>query len=320
MFNKINIKYLTIVFVVLLVLVLLTVPSGNRKKNRSFKSELTAFDTAQVTGMVIYPKSGGEWITFSKKENKWLVSGKEGEYNADRSQVENMLFALSNLRAKRLAARDKDSWKKYELTDSLGTRVEVLGNKKVLADVYVGKFSYSQPVRPANPYQQQQGVMTTFVRLSDEKEVYAVDGFLSMSFNRRLEDFRDSRVVQVRKEQLEQIVFSRPDRNFSLTKNDHAWMIDGLAADSTKVADYLSGLNYVRSSHFIPNDQKPVGAPNYTLKLTGGNGAELATVSAFYTDSTHITVTGSMNAGTYFDGKADDLFTKLFKEKEDFFE
>ncbi len=319
MFNNIKTKYLVISFVVLLVLALVTIPTRNKRNISTFKSELTNIDTANVKSFTIYPKAGGEPITLDKKENNWWISDKNGEYNADNNQVKNMLNTLSNLKAKRLAAKSKDSWKKYELTDSLGTRIKVMSEKKTLADIFIGKFSYSQPAQQANPYQRQQGVLTSFVRLTDEKEVYAVDGYLSMTFNRQLKDYRDNSVLQVQNMKPESISFITPNQSFTLTKKDEKWLADGLIADSSAVADYLSGLNNVRSSNFITADNKPVGAPNYTLKIAGENGIELATINTYYSDSTNIIMTSSMNPETYFDGTKANLFTKLFKEKSEFF-
>lgn len=318
MFNKINTKYLIIAFLGLLAIALITVPTSNKKKSRSFKSELTGFDTSIVTKFTIYPKANGDLITFVKKDNNWLISDKEGEYNADNTQVKNMLETLSDLKAKRLAAKGKDSWSKYEVTDSLGTRIEVTRDKKIIADVYIGKFSYSQPSQPANPYQRTQGTMTSFVRISDEKEVYAIDGFLSMTFNRKKSDYRDSKLLQVQKSEIQQISFTQPNQNFTLSKNDSIWMVDGLIADSAGIANYLSNLSYVSSSEFIANENKPLGSPNYTLKLTGENGAELAAINAYYSDSTNIAIRSSMNPGTWFDGTGANLFTKLFKDKSEF--
>ena len=318
MFKKINTRYLLIAFVALLVLVLLTIPTSNSKKNHSFKSELTDFDTSRVNAITIYPKAGGDLINFEKDGHHWEVSGKDGTYNADKNQVKNILQTFASLKAKRLAAKDKDSWKKYELTDSLATRIEFREGKKTMGDVYVGKFSYTQPPQPTNPYQQPQGTMTSYVRLNGKKEVYGVDGFLSMSVNRSVKDFRDAKVLQAQKTKIQQITVTAPNNSYTKTKNDSIWMVNGMQADSATVVNYLSGLSYVRSSNFISNDKKPVGTANYHLKLEGENGNVLAQVEAYYNDSTQIAISSSMNEGTWFDGTKADLFTKLFKDKADF--
>ena len=315
MFNKISIRTLAAVFVVLLAIVLIGIFSGNQKKSRSFKSDLAVFDTAQVSQIIVYPKSGGELITFKKRGNNWQVSEAGETCNADNDQVRNMLITVSELKAKRLAGKGKEYWDKYEVTDSLGTRVKLSGGKKALADVYVGKFSYTQPPQSANPYQRQQGTMTSFVRLNNDKDVYAVDGYLAIMFNRKIKDYRDSKVLKVPKNSIEQITINQPDGVITIVKNDSVWMVDGLMADSTAMEDYLSELSFVRSTDFLPEAMKPMGSATHQLRLEGGNGILLGEVDAFFVDSTNIAIAGSINEGTWFDGTKAELFTRLFKPK-----
>ena len=193
-----------------------------------------------------------------------------------------------------------------------------MGAKKALADVYIGKFSYTQPAQPANPYQRPQGTMSTFVRLNGEKEVYAVDGYLSMTFNRSITDYRDSKVLQVQKDKIQQISVTNPGGNYTLTHNNDLWMIDGLQTDSASVAKFISGLTYLRSTNYKNDDAQPVFSPNFNMQIQGENGVLLANIDGYYTDSTNITITSSSNPGTYFDGTKTALFNKLFKNKSEF--
>lgn len=315
MFNKVNTRYLFIIFIVLLAMVFITVPSGNKKKMRSFKSELSNFEIESVNSFVIYPKAGGESISFKKAGDNWLVADSKGEYNADNTQVENMLGSLSHLRAKRLAAKGKDDWEKFELSDSLATRVNILKGEESLADVYIGKFSYSAPPQAMSPYRQQQGTMTSYVRLGKEKEVYAVDGFLSMTFNRQMRNFRDSRLIQINESDLQNITVQSPAGSYSLVKNDSVWMIDGVLADSASMAKYLSELGHLRSSNFLGEKDLPQGTPSHQLKLEDGAGALMVQVDAFVMDTSEVAVRSTLNPGTWFDGSKEELYSKVFKNK-----
>ena len=111
MFNRYKTRNLFIIFGILLVLVLLTALTGNEKKNRSFRSELSHFDPAAVSQFHLYPKAGGERIRFRKNGEHWTVADASGEYNADGAQVDRMLESISELRALRLAAREKEDRK-----------------------------------------------------------------------------------------------------------------------------------------------------------------------------------------------------------------
>lgn len=318
MFNRFKVRNLYVVFGILLVLVVFTALPGNQHRARSFKSELSQFDPATVNQFHIYPKAGGERISFRKSDNSWTVFDASGEYNADGTQVDRMLESISDLRALRLAAREKDAWEKYEVTDSLGIRVEVLEGEKEMADLILGKFSYAQPSGPVNPYQQQQGTMTTYLRLNKEKEVYAVNGFLAMSFSGQVNNFRDRKVLQLNENDLQSISISGGGSDFALVHQDSLWLLNGVEADSASMAEYLSGIRSLRSSRFLAEDQVPAGAPTHQLKVEGLDGNLLAQIDAHMADSMHIAISSSLNPGTWFDGTQDDLFGKLFRDQAEF--
>jgi len=315
MFNKISIKTLSIVFGILLIGVLLNQIVGNGHKNQSFKSQLTDFDIDQVSEIVIKPKMGGEEVLFEKKGQNWMVSQTEQTFNADNKQIANMLESIAHLKAKRLASKSENGWKKYEVTDSLAVQVEVNGDNGELANLYIGKFSYSQPPQSQNPYQQNQGVMTSFVRLADEDETYAVDGFLKMSFNKDIKNYRDQSVINIPKNEIAQVKVVQPNGDFVLKKSGDLWLMDGLAADSAATAQYISKLANLKSRDFLAPEQFSAPNSNYVLSILNVNGQELVNVEAIYSDPTHIAIRSSTNPGTVFDGTQSDLFRKLFVNK-----
>lgn len=321
MFTKVKLNHLVITFVVLLAIVLITIPGGNARKNRSFKQELTRFDSSAVTSLEILPKSGNELISLQKKDGNWLVSKGNASHNADNRQVSNMLTTLQELNAKRLAANDRERWDEFEVTDSLGSRVRVLKGDKTVADLYVGKFSYTQPSgQAANPYmRQQRGTMTSFVRLEGEKEVYAVDGFLTMMFNRSVNDFRDATVNRVQKADIARIHVQSPEETYTLVSRDSLWMLDGLVADSASAARYVAGISRLSSRNFLEEDHPLVsGTPTHSVVFENSGGAQLSSVDLYVADSSRIAVTSTQNPGTVFDGAASGLFDKLIKPREYF--
>jgi hypothetical protein len=234
MFNKMNARWLAIAFAVLLLVALFVFFINDDKKDQSFKSELTDFNVEEVDKMNIFQPNGADPLYFEKNaEGIWTVMEGDNAYNASEQKMVNMLNSLKDLKAKRLAAKGEKSWSKYDVNDSLAIRVEVLSGNKGLAHVYIGKFKYSQaPAQAQNPYQQGQGTMTNFVRLAEEEEVYVTDGFLKMTFQGDVESFRNQIVTELKKEDIGQINVETFGNGFSLKKNDDAWLMDGIAAES----------------------------------------------------------------------------------------
>lgn len=325
MFNKLNAKLLFGIFAILLILVAVAVLRNKSQsaasRNRTFKSELTDFDSSAVDKLVLYPKSNTKAIELSKKDGSWYVNIEDVKYNADPGAIKGMLASLVDLRATRIAANDKSQWEKYEVTDSTATRVEVYSGKKVVSDIYIGKFSYQQPRNQnPNPYMQQQGKMTSYVRLGNKKDVYAVDGFLSMTFNRQPNDFRNKSIVKSNKAQWTRLNFSGPMQMFNLTKQGTSWMIEGLETDSTITAKYMSALANLYSSDFIESAQLRSDKPTYTVTIEGENIAVPIKVFAFEADTTNkYAISSSTNEGSFFSGNKSGLFEKVFPGKESFF-
>jgi hypothetical protein len=121
MFNNIKTKWLIGIFAVLLLLSAIVIITNNSKstvsRNRTFKSELTDFDTTKVTRIVIYPKMKGQQIVLSKSGEDWKVTVDGKKYSADPNTIKGMLTTLVTLRATRIASNNKDQWAQYEVTD-----------------------------------------------------------------------------------------------------------------------------------------------------------------------------------------------------------
>ena len=160
--------------------------------------------------------------------------------------------------------------------------------------------------------------MTSYVRLAGEKEVFAVEGFLRMMFSRSASEFRDRTLLQVSGNELSRIAIQTPGEQFSLTKSENNWMVDGLLADSAAMADYLSGIRQLTSSAFIEDEAHVSGAPTHTVTLEDDSGTRIGQVKAWFSDSTDIAVTSSLNPGTIFDGTANDLFSKVVRQQSAF--
>ncbi len=192
-----NTKTLIILLVILAGIYL--VSKLTEKEDRSFKSEMVSIDSADVTKIVILPKLGGDGkeVMFTKTGSEWKLESEGKTYKPDASAITNILGELMRMKSERVAATDESKWKEFEVSDSTGTRIKLYKDKKLMADLYVGKFNYSQPKGPQNPYQQNKGKMSTYVRPAEDNEVYVVDGFIKMSIQANVDNYRDKTLCAV---------------------------------------------------------------------------------------------------------------------------
>jgi len=302
MFRKINSKILYTIFVALLAIVVLVEFIDSRKGNRTFKNDLVNVNAADVTSVELYPKAvNGNLINITLENEKWKVESEGKTYNADQATVTRMIAELNEMKPKSVAATSKDRWEQFEVTDSLGTRVKLLKGSDVLADVIIGKFSFQQP-----------RTTTSYVRLTDDKEVYGVDGMLAMSFNRNLNAFRDRTIIKSNKTDWTKLTFSYPaDSSFVLEKMNDKWMIGDMQADSAKVAQYFTRIANLTDGSFA--NEKPVIAPTHHLTIEGNNMMQKVEVTGYYTDPDNFVLESNLNPDTWINNKttAKKVFTSV---------
>jgi hypothetical protein len=303
MFRRISIKSILTLFVVLLVLFVLVKVMDSRQGERTFPEVLVEIDAESVTRITIIPRIlRGQPVDLIREEDRWMVETQGKRYNANPSLPGSMIDELNHMKLLNLAGIGKEQWEEYEVTDSLGTRVQVYADSEKVSDVWIGKFTY----------QTQQ--ITSYVRLADEKEVYGVEGFLPMTFNREANTFRDQTVIKSDKRNWSRLQFTYADEpSFVLTRMEDQWMVDNQPADSTAVADYFSKIANLTHSGFT--DRNPSGKPTCSLLIEGNNQMTPVRLEGFRQNEQEMILTTSQNEGSYFSHP--ELVEKIFVSRED---
>ncbi len=309
-----NTKTLLILLVVLVVIYFLSTLGGD--KERTFKSEIVTFDTANVTKIVITPKAGtGEDVIFTKTGKEWKLESGGKSYQPDKNSTQRIFNELLKMRAERVAATDDSKWKELEVTDSTGTRIKVYDGNDAVADLYIGKFSYTQP--KGQPSRRNQGKMSTCVRPADENNVYVVDGFIKMNIPAKVESYRDKNICRVNKDDITKVTLNYPEGSYTLQKEGTKWQLNGQATDSTKTAAYISKISRVTGSKFIDDVEPKSSTPQYSVKIEGNNIIPVE-IKAFAADSVNQYVIVSSNIpDSKFSGSKGKLFERIFPEIPD---
>jgi hypothetical protein len=310
MSKKKNNMVLIIVFAVLLVAVGANELIKSAKGDRTFRKDIIEFQANDIKKISIFPKNAGNRVVDVYLEDSvWKLKVEGKLFAADQDMIKGIIDELANMTPERLVANKKELWKDYEITDSLGVGVIVYGPKNAKTDITLGRFSYNQATRKPS----------TYVRVNNEKEVYAVEGYLSMTFNREINSLRDRKVYRGNQNDLRQISFNYPaDSSFTLTRQDNRWSIDGVPVDSAKMAGYLTTVSYLIGDEFrddfIPAS---VTSESYKVTLTGDN-IKPVEIRAFK-DAVGTVINSSENSTTYFSGEKGSLFFKIFQRKTNFF-
>ena len=299
MYRKLNIKILAIIFSILMIVVVLTEMADSRKGGRTFREELVDVSPDEVTSLEISPKvEGNKVIKLLKENDSWFVESGDKRYRADPSLPSAMINELNSMKPESVVATGDERRVQYEVTDSLGTRVKLFSGNNLLADLIIGKFSFSQPQK-----------MTSYIRLEGDKVIYGVDGMLGMSFNRNVDSFRDRTVVKSNSSDWSRLVYKYPaDSSFTLEKAAEGWTVNGQPADSASVAEYFNAIRNLSDSRFAEN--KTGMSVTHSLLIEGNNDMEKVEINGYYQEDGVFMVESSQNRGNIFEST--ELAEKIF--------
>jgi hypothetical protein len=318
MASKFNNKILVIVLVILAGLFILTRTLKQKRSSGNLKTDIVKVDSSAVSSIILYPSAEkGAEIIFSRTGNKWQVAKGEITANADKNNIDNMFAELINLRPESVITRNKDKWKDYGVTDSLGTRVVMKEGKKTVIDLIVGRFDYQQSPSGYGGYGGNYGTGRTYIRLKEETDVYVVKGFLAMSFNQTFKNWRDQTFLKTDRNSINLLTFDYPaDSGFVAMKSDSIWIIEGITADSSAMASYLNALSRKSNSTFI-DGFSPVIGPDYQLTINGTNMVPVI-IKAYRKGENDYVMNSSQNPDSYFTSPRSGLFGNIFKPKSQF--
>lgn len=318
MFKKLNIKVLTIILVILAAIYAISEFTGS--KERSFSRILVAVDTASVNEIQIQiPANNADIKLVRNAVADWSVEAEGNRYGADYSVVKSILSQFHEMKPERIAATSKEHWSDFDITDSIAIQVTLSSGKKNVADIYFGKFSYTQPPQGQMQMQQQQGKMTTFVRSAKDDRVYAVEGFLRMNYQHDVNSYRNKNLLSVNRDDIERLSFSYPGYRFNVEKVDDHWMINDQPADSLKTLRYLNRIQRLTSVNFVSPDTPKTSDEVYKITVEGNNFSpvELRAISTPDTTISYI-ITSSANPEGQFDGTKSQLFKVTFVDETEF--
>ncbi len=290
MFNKFSNKKLVIIFGILLLIVAYMFVLDSNPNEATFRKDIIDINKDDVTSISIFPRvNNHKEVKLFKQGNDWKTTMGSGKtVKVSKEKVDGLLNVISQIKPKRVAAKNSDKWAQYQV-DTSGTQVKVYEDGDLTLDIIVGRYSFKQP-----------RTMNSYVRLTDEDNVYEVNGILSITFNHESNYFRDFHLVFDSDDNWNKITFTYPgDSSFVLTKKDNDWLINGQVTDSAKTVNYLSSLSSLTNSNFEDNpDNSALRKASYTITIESKDKGTF-TLTSFGTDESAL-IHSSMRPEVYF--------------------
>ena len=298
---KLNIKNLTLIFGGLILVFFLS-RSFDKKDLATFDKDALKVDTTMVDLIKLYPKAANhQEIVLEKTNNTWQVKNDKLKVEASEEAISRMLGMMQNIQLKRVVGLKKGAWKKFEVSDSLGSRVRLFNNNRVIADWWIGKFNFSPNTRSAISY----------VRKMGEDEVYAVNDLLSFTFNQKFNQWRNSEIITANSDEWNKIVYHLPMQNsYSVQKIDEAWMSGENKLDSAKMESYIQKLANLTNTEYVDEFS---ANQNQDMQLQIINGSKEIIINC-WNDSINgrYVLSSSLNKTNFFSFDEQRLFDEVF--------
>lgn len=310
MSRKKNNRVLLIILAVLVVIAGANELIKRSKGERTFRKDIIELQANDIKKLSIFPKNAGnKSVDVFLEDTIWKLKVDGKLFAGDQDMIKGIIDELATMVPQQLVANNKDLWKDLDITDSLGVKVIIYGPKNQETDLTLGRFSYNQSTRKP----------TTYVRVNKEKEVYAVEGYLGMTFSRDISSLRNKNIYRGNQNDLTQISFTYPaDSSFTLSKQDNKWSLGGVPVDSARMAGYLNVVSYLVGTDFR-DDFIPAGATSEPFKVVlTGNNMKPVEIKAFR-DATGTVINSSENITSYFSGEKGDLYKRIFQTRNHFF-
>lgn len=302
MIKKLSTFHLLGILAILVLVFLIVEFTSNKGRSSSFRESLVEIDTLRVS-KVIVTKGTSDPFEINRTGDGWEITlADDKQVRAVKSSVKNSLASLQSIKPTRLVANNEDKWAEYQV-DTAGTRVQVYEEDEKTLDLIIGRFGV-----------QGQRSFYTYVRLSEETEVYVAADFMSISFGAEPSSYRFKEILRLVKDSLEELSFSYPgDSSFALMKSEgNQWVIDGVPSDSASTQGFFNGVRFVSGTDFADDiSELSLGQPVYSL-MVRSRGNEDVRVEVFSHPIHKWILKSSHNPDSWFSDPEGKLIGKLF--------
>ena len=198
-----------IIIVVILALIYFIIKGIEPKLERGEQTGFAAFDAAGVSKIEIMHQDGENDVTFVMDDD-WELSYPI-QYAADEQAMQRLFRVLTDMKFETIVSENPEKQSIFEVNGENGTNIKVYKNDVMVLDFYVGKTDQSG--------------MNTYIREEGSDKVYAVQGNLSYTLDRPLDQWRDKAIINIPQNDLQQVEVTWNDTTVVFTLIDSLWSI-----------------------------------------------------------------------------------------------
>ena len=140
---------------------------------KPLQADLISIDTNQISRLRIYlPEGQGPTVQLQRQEDYWIASNDLVHLRATNQAVQGLLQNLVKVTTIDIATTSEADWPTYGLSPNQSVRIQVYNNTELMEDFWLAQHKQATTI----------GDSVSFIRIHQEKEVYAVYGLSTDPF------------------------------------------------------------------------------------------------------------------------------------------
>lgn len=314
MSSNARLRALLIVIVSLVVIFFIGDHYGMRSKERTYREVVLEVDTAKITAIAMRPsRPGREAWRIVRGKTAWRLEAARDTLRVPNSAMLELLVPLSSLRVKRQVGTMDMVKDRYELSDTNVERLTILFGDGSAKELLVGRSTFS----PKGAW--------SHVNVPGEKEVFAVEGSLSMATEKRVEEWRPLTVVAGDPENWRRITFTFGGSSYALVRDAAgAWNVDNAIndaapSDTSRIRKFISSMS-VSKAHMAAPGMRIDGLPlSHRLEIIDVRLAEPIVVSLYAVPDGRFLLNSTCNPDNLLWFDAGREVPRLFRSRENWF-
>jgi hypothetical protein len=304
MSNNVRTRTLLIVVIALAAIWYIGDRYGMRAKVRTFRDVVMTLDTADITSFTIEARRRDRIpLAFEKHQGQWRLVADGDTIRVENTAVLDVLGPLGDMRVKRLVGTMDQVKDRYELTDSSCERLSLRFADGTTRHLRVGRSTFG----PNGPW--------SYVNVTGEKEVFAIEGKLSLATEMKVDDWRPRTIVNGDPANWTRVHFTFYDNDYSFIRSGDTWNMDGMTVDTMRVRKYLGSLA-VSKAHLFAKGVSVNGLPEVCrLEVTDTSRKVPIVVRVFATPAGRMILYSSLNPDNLMWFDAERELPRMFRER-----
>jgi len=236
-------KRLMIPAVILIAAVIIWLVQSSYEEKRISGTTIENFlelDAAEINHIVIVLSN--DTLRFFKEGPGWFLESGSTSRKADMMVMNNVIRSAVSITVGNVISENPGQQSLFKVDSAGGVLVGFYNDNKLLNSVIIGKLTRDNA--------------HTYIRKPGSDKVYASDKVLTFTFNRDRNQWLDKTIFTMNPELIQSVELTYPDKKIKISRAGDMWYVskkpytDSIQADTTKVANFLRRLSFLRGNDF----------------------------------------------------------------------